>query len=358
MNKILFGGSFDPIHLGHINMAEQASKQLDADVIFLPSKVAVWKTDSTDITHKVNMINLAIREYPRFSVDLYEVEKDEEQNYSIDTVRYFVNKYPDDTFYYLIGTDHVNAFHKWKEADELARLAHIVFFARPDYQLDEENVKKYGMTQIEGTPQNISSTDIRSLKSLEVDEAVLDYIMLAELYFVPKIRSFITTKRYIHSCNVADLAYEIAKANNIERPDRAYIAGLLHDIGKYKENDSTIMVEHYKEYVDYPSYLKHQFIGEYLAKTEFGIVDPEILEAIAYHTTGKDNMCDLAKIIYAADKIEPGRGYDSSEYIKAMMENVEKGFLTVLKANIEFFEERQIDYKNPLTSKMIEYYLD
>ena len=357
MNKILFGGSFDPIHLGHINMAEQASKQLDADVIFLPSKVAVWKSDSTDITHKVNMINLAIREHPRFHIDLYEVEKGEEQNYSIDTVRYFVNKYPEDTFYYLIGTDHVNAFHKWKEAEELSKLAHIIFFARPDYVLDEENVKKYGMIQIEGVPQGISSTDIRSLKSLQVDEAVLDYIMLAELYFVPKIRSFISPRRYLHSCNVADLAYEIAKANNLERPDRAYIAGILHDIGKHKENDSTIMVEHYKEYIDYPAMIKHQFIGEYLAKTEFGVVDEEILEAIKYHTTGKDNMCALAKIIYAADKIEPGRGYDSSEYIRAMMEDGEKGFITVLKANVEFFEEKGIDYNNPLTSKCIKYYL-
>ena len=357
MNKILFGGSFDPIHLGHINMAEQASKQLDADVIFLPSKVAVWKKDSTDITHKVNMINLAIRDYPRFHIDLYEVEKGEEQNYSIDTVRYFVNKYPEDTFYYLIGTDHVNAFQFWKEAEELSRLAHIIFFARPDYQLDEDNVQKYHMTQIVGQTKDISSTDIRSLKSLEVDEAVLDYIMLTELYFVPKIHSFITPKRYIHSCNVADLAYEIAKANNMERPDRAYIAGLLHDIGKHKEKDSAIMVEHYIEYLDYPELIKHQFIGEYLAKTEFGIVDKDILEAIEYHTTGKDNMCDLAKIIYAADKIEPGRGYDSSEYIKAMMESVEKGFITVLKANVEFFQEKQIDFKNPLTSKCIKYYL-
>lgn len=357
MNKILFGGSFDPIHLGHINMAEQASKQLDADVIFLPSKVAVWKSDSTDISHKVNMIELSIREYPRFHIDLYEVNKGEEQNYSIDTVRYFVNKYPNDTFYYLIGTDHVNAFHKWKEAEELSRLAHIIFFARPDYVLDEENVKKYHMTQIEGELKEISSTDIRSLKSLEVDEAVLDYIMLTELYFVPKIRSLINTKRYMHSCNVADLAYEIAKANNLKRPDKAYIAGLLHDIGKYKEHEESIMVEHYKEFIDFPMPIKHQFIGEYLAKTEFGIEDKDILEAIEYHTTGKDNMCTLAKIIYAADKIEPGRGYDSSEYIKAMMEDVDKGFITVLKANVEFFNEKEIDYDNPLTSKCIKYYL-
>ena len=357
MNKILFGGSFDPIHLGHINMAVQASKQLDADVIFLPSKVAVWKTDSTDITHKVNMINLAIRDYPRFQLNLYEVEKGKEQNYSIDTVRYFVNKYPEDTFYYLIGTDHVNAFHKWKDAEELAKLANIIFFARPDYILDSENIHKFHMQQIEGCPKEISSTDIRSLKSLEVDEAVLDYIMLKELYFVPKIRSFIDTKRYVHSCNVADLAYKIAKSNKLERPDKAYIAGLLHDIGKRKENEKTIMVEHYKEFIDYPEPIKHQFIGEYLAKEEFKVVDKDILEAIKYHTTGNENMCTLAKIIYAADKIEPGRGYDSSEYIKAMMEDINNGFITVLKANIEFFNDKGINYQNPLTSKCIKHYL-
>lgn len=357
MNKILFGGSFDPVHLGHINMAEQASKQLDADVIFLPSKVAVWKSDSTEITHKVNMLKLAIRNNPRFSIDLYEAESDKEQNYSIDTVRYFVNKYPNDTFYYLIGTDHVNAFQFWKEAEELAKLAHIIFFARPDYQLDEDNVQKYHMTQIVGQTKDISSTDIRSLKSLEVDEAVLNYIMLTELYFVPKIRSFISPKRYLHSSNVADLAYDIAKANGLERPDKAFIAGILHDIGKHKEHETSIMVEHYKEYLDYPELIKHQFIGEYLAKEEFGIVDEDILEAIKYHTTGKDNMCTLAKIIYAADKIEPGRGFDSSDLIKTMMEDVDKGFITVLKANIEYFESKNIDYKNELTSKCIKYYL-
>ena len=122
MNKILFGGSFDPIHLGHINMALQASKQLDADVIFLPAKVAVWKENSIGISHKINMLELAIKDYPRFHIDLYEVEKGEDTNYSIDTVRYFVNKYPNDKFFYLIGADQVNLFHLWKEAEELSNI--------------------------------------------------------------------------------------------------------------------------------------------------------------------------------------------------------------------------------------------
>ena len=172
-------------------MALQASKQLDADVIFLPSPVAVWKNDSTDINHKIKMIELSIQDYQRFYIDLYEVEKGEAQNYSIDTVRYFVNKYPHDKIYYLIGADHVNAFHKWKEAEELARLANIIFFARPNYELNEENIKKYHMTKIVGDLLDISSTDIRALKTLEVDKRVIDYIVTNNLYFVPKIRSFI-----------------------------------------------------------------------------------------------------------------------------------------------------------------------
>ena len=57
MRKILFGGAFDPIHNGHINMAELASKQLDADVIFLPTKSAVWKEASTEVKHKIKMVS-------------------------------------------------------------------------------------------------------------------------------------------------------------------------------------------------------------------------------------------------------------------------------------------------------------
>ena len=356
MNKILFGGSFDPIHLGHINMALQASKQLDADVIFLPAKVAVWKENSIGISHKINMLELAIKDYPRFHIDLYEVEKGEDTNYSIDTVRYFVNKYPNDKFYYLIGTDHVNAFHKWKEAEELSKLAKIIFFARPNYQLDEENVKKYQMIQIVGELKDISSTDIRSLKSLELPKPVIDYIISNNLYFVPKIRSFLKEKRFNHTVSVANLAYDIAVKHNLDNPCNVFIAGLLHDIGKEVDQEP-IMKEFYKEYMDLPKLIYHQFTGEYLAKKEFGVVDKDILEAIKYHTTGNENMCTMAKIIYAADKIEPTRGFDSKDLIYAMMEDIDKGFVTVLKANVEFFESLNKDYKNPLTSKCIKYYL-
>ena len=356
MNKILFGGSFDPIHLGHLNMAEQASKQLDADVIFLPSPISVWKDKSVEIEHKINMIKLSINGNPRFHLDLFEVEKGDKQNYSIDTARYFVNKYPNDTFYYLIGTDQVNAFERWKEAEELSKIVRIIFFARPDYELKQENVKRFNMLQIVGSPKDISSTDIRALKDLQLVKPVIDYIVTNNLYFVPRIRDFLKEKRFNHSVSVASLAYDIAKKHDLDRPDRAYIAGLLHDVGK-EIDQKPIMVEAYKEYLDLPKFAYHQFAGDYIARKEFGIVDEEILEAIRFHATGNENMCTLAKIIYAADKIEPTRGFDSKELIDAMMNDIDEGFVIVLKANKEFLEKNRGDINNRLTSKCFKCYI-
>ena len=356
MKKILFGGAFDPIHLGHINMAELASKQLDADVIFLPGKISVWKDQSIEIEHKLKMVELSIKDNPRFSIDLFEINSSEDTVYTIDTVKYFVNKYPDDEFYYLIGADHVNSFHKWKEAEQISKLVHLIYFARPNYQLDEENIQKYHMLQIVGTLKDISSTDIRALKALELKKEVIDYIITSNLYFVPKIHAYIKDKRFNHSISVADLAYQIAVKHSLDNPSRLYIAGLLHDIGK-EIDQYPIMVEHYKEYVDLPKFAYHQFASEYIAKKEFGIEDEEILSAIKFHATGNEKMGLLAKIIYAADKIEPTRGFDSKDLIEAMMKDIDKGFVTVLKANKEFLMEHRGDINNPLTSKCFDYYL-
>ncbi len=356
MKKILFGGSFDPIHLGHTHMAACAAKQLDADVIFLPSVAAVWKIETTPIEHKLKMIDLVIKDNPRFSVDLYEVNKGKEQHYSIDTVRHFVKQYPNDEFYYLIGTDHVNAFHKWKDAKELSELVKVIYFARPGYQLDENNIKEYRMLKIVGDGKEISSTHIRGLNALEIDKRVIDYIVSNNLYFVPKIREYLSEKRFIHSVSVASLAYEIAKKHNLSNPDNAYIAGLLHDIAK-EIDQKPIMVEHYKEYLDMPKFSYHQFASDYIAKTIFGIVDEEVLAAIKFHATGNENMGTLAKIIYAADKIEPTRGFDSTDLINAMMNNIETGFKTVLQANKDFLENNRKDINNRLTLKCFNQYL-
>jgi nicotinate-nucleotide adenylyltransferase len=83
MKLIIFGGAFDPIHIGHLNMAEEAHKQLGADVFFVLAPISVWKETSAPIEDKINMINLSIKDKPYFHLDLFEINSGKNTNYSI-----------------------------------------------------------------------------------------------------------------------------------------------------------------------------------------------------------------------------------------------------------------------------------
>ena len=358
-NIVLFGGAFDPIHDGHINMAKEASKQLDADIFFIPARISVWKNDSAPIEDKIRMIELAISNEERLHVSRYEADSQDDINYSIDTVKYFKSQFPDSNIFFLIGTDQVNSFHKWKSADELAQLATIVFFNRPGLELDLENIKRFSMKQINGGEIDISSTDIRELKCLDTPDSVIDYIIDHRLYFINKISSYMSEDRLIHTISTAKLSYDIAKANHLKDAKKALIAALLHDIGKEMPmvEQREIMVEHFREYINYPPVIYHQFIGAYLAEKDFGIIDPVILDAIKYHTTANSNMSDVAIIVHCADKIEPTRGFDSKELIDALKCSLMNGFVEVLKSNIEYYDRRNIDYRNDLQMACLYQYL-
>ena len=361
-NIILFGGAFDPIHLGHLNMAKQASDILNAEVVFIPAKISVWKSESlASVDDKIKMIELALKDAKMddyCSISRFEADSINETTYSIDTVKHFKEEYKDANLFLLIGQDQVFSFHKWKDAKELSKLAQIVFFGRLNEDFSEKNVKEYDMKHIPGEINDISSTDIRSLKSLETTDSVINYIIDHDLYFMSKIKAKMSEERYVHSKSVAKLAYEIALANNVKDPKKALIAGLIHDYGKEldKNEELEIMKAYYPEYLYLPKIIYHQFTGEYLAKKEFGIEDVVVLEAIKYHTTANSNMSDIAKIIYCTDKIEPTRGFDSKSLIKSMKCSLTQGFKDVMKSNIEYYDRHGINYKNPLTVACLEQY--
>ena len=358
MNRIIFGGGFDPIHLGHLNMALVARDTLKGEVIFVPAKIAVWKEDSISQEHKLAMINLAIKGYDGFKVDTFELDQ-EEQPRSYKTVAHFKKKYPKDNLYFLIGQDQVNAFDQWANPDEIAKNAQIVYYARPKYVVNQDNIKRFNMMALEGPSVDVSSSDVRNLKSVAVPEEVLKYIEDNNLYFISKIRPYIKETRFLHSCEVAHLAYRLAKMHGADY-QKAYIAGILHDIAKGIDKDEslTLMKQLYPEYLDIGAYAYHQFLGEMLAKRDFEVVDEEILNAIKFHTTGRKDMCWLEKLIYATDKIEPTRQFDSSKLIKAMEEDLNSGFLTVLKANYEYLKQHNKSIDNRLSDECFKVYLD
>ena len=357
MNRIIFGGGFDPIHLGHINMALVAKEVLKGEVIFVPAKIAIWKDDSVNKEHKLAMLKLAIGKYDGFSIDTFEMDQDEQPR-SFQTVEYFKKKYPKDKLFFLIGQDQANSFDRWSNPDEIAKMTQIVYYKRPKHAINQANIERFKMKSIEGPVVDASSSDVRSLKSLAISEEVLEYIEKNNLYFVGKIKGYIKESRFNHSLEVAHLAYRLAKMHGADY-QKAYIAGVLHDIAKGIDKDESLalMKQLYPEYLDIGAYAYHQFLGEMLAKRDFEVVDEEILNAIKFHTTGRKDMCWLEKLIYAADKIEPTRGFDSSDLIKAMEEDINKGFITVLEANYEYLLKNKKSIDNRLSDECFKAYL-
>ena len=360
MNRIIFGGAFDPVHNGHINMALKAAKELDGEVIFVPARISVWKQVSSPVEDKMNMLRLAIKDHKCLSIDEFELNSGKDVNYSIDTVLHFKEKYPNDNLFFLIGVDQANAFHKWKEAERISQLLQVVYYTRPGYEEEKENIEKFHMHKIDGLGIEVSSTKIRELKSFEMPDEVLFYIVEHDLYEgMVELNYILTPHRLAHSKSVAKTAYKIARANNLDNPLKAYIAGLFHDIGKdiAESKQYEMTKKYYPEFADIPKFAYHQFAGAHLVQEMFGIKDPDIIEAIEFHSTGNENMCELAKIIYAADKIEPTRGFDSSDLIAAMKNDVHEGFKTVLQANKDFLLSKEKDINNRLTYKCFKQYL-
>ena len=363
MNYIIFGGTFDPIHNGHLRIASFAAKKFSAKVIFVPNKSPRWKEPLTDISHRSKMLFLALKEADfKFEISTFEVDKEDEINYSIDTVRNFKEVYPNDELYFLIGADQVNQFDKWKDAVELSKLAKIIFSNRPNFELSKENIEKFNMTSLDFYDSgDVSSSDIRELKSLDLPNSVREYIEDNGLYYIGKIAKYVTPQRLAHSIQVARLSYKIAKVNKLENPEHYYIAAILHDVGKTskcdKEDAVEFMKEHYPEYIDLPKFAYHQFIGEYLAKTEFGIEDKEILDAIKFHCTGNANMSKLAMVVYASDKIEPTRQFDSTWLINSCLKDYYQGFIDTLVDNKKYLLGHAKDITNKLTDACFKEYI-
>lgn len=359
---IIYGGSFDPIHNGHLRIARAASMMLNADVVFVPSKTPRWKNPQATAAQRLEMLRLALKQdgSPAFSIDLFEMNSRSDTNYSIDLVRHFALTHRNTKLYLMIGADEVNAFPRWKDPDKICELATPLYVSRPDVEIDDAVLSSYPMQRLpyEGSGP-VSSSAVRDLHSVDIPLVVRDYIESNQLYYIKRLAEMMSPHRLLHSMSVANLAYLVAQHNNVENYPAAYIAGLLHDCGKDLDVPTAqkIMEERYREYLFMPVWTYHQFTGEFLAETIFGIKDPSILDAIRYHSTGKAHMSPLAKIIYAVDKIEPTRGFDSKKLIQACYKHYYVGFMNVLDANREYLASKGYIVDNPLTKECFEQYL-
>lgn len=188
---------------------------------------------------------------------------------------------------------------------------------------------------------------------------VLDVFAMNGLYFMADVKEKVSTHRFLHSLSVAKTAYMIAENNSLD-PILCYHAGLLHDIAKDYDHDEaiSIMNQYYKEYMPCPDFALHQFIGAYIAKNTYH-VPKDVIDMIQFHCTGKAEMTRYMKCLYAADEVEPLREFETEEKRRRCFENLDLGFLYLVKKQVEYFKSKNIDYNEYfLAEQKYEYYLN
>lgn len=162
---------------------------------------------------------------------------------------------------------------------------------------------------------------------------------------IEQLKKMLKPKRLKHSINVANCAVKMSKIYGYDE-DKAYLAGLVHDCAKYFTKDQV------KEYVDKYDIeldplevdsiaLSHSVIGSYVIQDVFNIQDLDIINAVRYHTTGRENMAILEKIIFMADMIEEGRDFPGVDYLRELSFSgeLDKALITSFNNTIKFVIE-------------------
>ena len=159
----LFGGSFDPVHLGHLLVAQAACEELALErLFFIPAAQSPFKPASEPAPANVRtrMLRLALVGNSNYDMDEQELHRGG-VSFTIDTVRDYARRFPQSELFYLIGADHVPTLPKWREAAELARLVTFVVIPRPG-EIPAEAPPPFRMKQLGGWPLKLSSSQIRA----------------------------------------------------------------------------------------------------------------------------------------------------------------------------------------------------
>jgi nicotinate-nucleotide adenylyltransferase len=159
----LYGGSFDPVHLGHLLVAQAAREEVGLDrVFFIPAAQSPFKPERTLTAdnRRMMLLRLALAGCSSCDVDTQELERGG-ISYSIDTVRNYGKRFPGAEFFYLIGADHVPQLPKWREAAELGKLVEFIAIPRPGAP-EVEFTSGFRGRYLEGFPLAVSASQIRS----------------------------------------------------------------------------------------------------------------------------------------------------------------------------------------------------
>ena len=374
MEKIgIFGGSFNPPHLGHVHAARYAALSLGLDRLMLipsgktPCKPVPELTASPE--QRIKMLSIAFGSVPIAEVSSMELDRGGE-SYTWETVQQIREGNPEAELFLLLGTDMFLKFPQWADADKLCGEVTLVSMNRGEKGEQENLIRAAariesmgGRTVMLDNPVNpISSSQVRRLLAFEgadsfLPEGVLSYIRREKLYYVgadlknlPMERleqvvvSLLKANRVKHVLGCRDTAVELAKTWGADPVD-AGRAGLLHDITKALDGELQLtLCGAYGKLLDdfsrkYPKTL-HALTGSLVARRIFG-ENNAVVSAIEFHTTGKADMSLLEAIIYVADYMEPNRDFPGVERLRELAYTDIRGALKLgLEMTLEHLKEQ------------------
>ncbi len=184
----VMGGTFDPVHHGHLVAASEVASRFELDeVIFVPTGEPWQKINVSPSEHRYLMTVIATASNPRFTVSRVDIDR-EGPTYTVDTLRDLRAQYPNDELFFISGADAVEQIVSWKDIDELWALAHFIGVSRPGHELSLSGLSGKHVSLMEVPALAISSTDCRSRVARGypvwylVPDGVVQYIAKHQLY--------------------------------------------------------------------------------------------------------------------------------------------------------------------------------
>jgi len=362
MNLGFFGGTFDPIHKGHIEILKAAAKSGFLDkILVVPSAVPPKKSimNVSFASYRYEMVEMTLRDLKfdiPVSVSDIEINR-KSRSYTVDTVKQLKKENKDVDVYIICGSDILYEIDGWHKPEELLSSTGLFVAERPgsDPKVTKNHIDdlkenyKTNILYFRSPVVDISSSELRgnyargkgdTIENIlpELNKWIIENALYDPKYDLSQLlsnsqqkklmdlerdlRKYISGTRLIHSLNTMRECVYLAKINNAD-PFTSAIAGLLHDNAK---NNKT------QEMKDLSDDVRHSYLGSMLSAERFGILDKEILEAIKYHTTFHPDAGILTKILYVADKIEPSRKFRRIDDIrKIAYADLDKGCYECMK---------------------------
>ena len=372
----ILGGTFDPIHLGHLAAAEAARVQCGLDaVLFIPAGTPVFKLDQpvTPASVRLRMCERAVLDNRAFDVSSIEVDR-AGNTYTVDTLEQLRAHYPANVeLFFITGADAALTIGKWRQSARIAELARLVVVSRPGSPVDAAGraaIASAGFDDavyVENVSVDVSSSDVRARRAqgesirYYVPDAAFSVIEEAGLYRasaddtaaqvedvfcqsfydarIADLEQRVRPKRLKHILGVAQTARELAQAYDVNE-EYAYLGGLLHDWDKGYDDDGIrarvrdldLAVDAFTYYA-MPQLLHGPTAAAALARA-YPAIPTEVIQAIDRHTAGAVDMTDLDMVVYVADAIEPGRDFPGVDALRALVGGapLEKLFFETFKA--------------------------